>query len=611
MNHVKKEVQLQIQTRYNKNFTVFFTQLYVPTTKEKRGNTYNVILGRSNNEFTKEKALLKMNYLNEEINKGNYDYKNILLQYESTKNHEKPNKNGLTLEEIGELYFTRYLDTIKNSFFIEYINRFDFKELDDVLTNQLFINKMKSSRTYCNYFKNHVVVKEWILEQHYTKRDNKPKKKLTKIGIKSKTDLSQMLINDIDENQLDDWIQKIKNKTNIGEKSKFNIITQLKGIFSFAKKKKYLLDNPFQYIEIARLQRNPKNVREKTLSIKESKVIFGKFYEKKGLNSFHASLLGLCTGSRVEGILNIRKSDFRLNYDIERFEPRYYTIQLFNFKTRKKYEVPLPTNVGEYFFLLLHKDYKDNEYILRAINPKQRKIKSFAELPKDFKDICNQYLNATAEMKIYYDFIEDDKETIEQIECASAFLEESHMGQQILIKRKEVIKFNKEKINELRLDYLSLKNHDNYLKTNFSFHNFRHTLATELTKTSPFIATKFLNHSADKLNMSQQTFEYAKADMESMKLVVDVTLEKFLTFLDIKVKHLKEELKESPFDIERKLFYKNKGEYSSMDRTQEIIKTKKINMFEVVKGEAEFLELVNSLKSDDEKFKELLELENI
>ncbi len=537
---MSNEWHKKLYIRENKNYSTYYTRFYNPKTKKNK----TVVLGKITDSFTNEQALNKLNYLMNNLEQSNYqeDVEDILLDYETlsiTVEHDKDK----TFEEVAEMYFKKKYQDMEDDYYLRYRLLHKLQSREDLKDDPHFKSKVRSFKTYRNAYVNNFLVEEWNLRQDYLKRgkDSKgnpiPKEKLTKVSIKSKTLISQKKIYKIKDFEIENWIKGIMNRVDITEKTKYNIMTLIATIFNWAKKKKYIKESPFLYIDTTSKQKNPHNVRERILTVQENELLFEKLYQREGLNSFHASLLLLSTGARMKSILALRKSDFLMNKDKE-FSARYDLIKLINYKSKRKYIQPLPKKVGEYFFYLLNRgDYGDEEHIIRAIDPKKRTGKPLSEMPKDFLDICDEFINATPEMTKYYELIQTDKSKIEHYENVP------HLGdfRDIIKGLKTRIKESKESIKRLKKEYLHIDNHENYLKNNFSAHNFRHMLSSIISEKNPLISSKLLDHSSDKINVNPQTYDYIKIPLNQVEVVMELTLTPYLKFLDEKIDNIKYE----------------------------------------------------------------------
>lgn len=535
---MSKDWHEKLHRRDNKNYSTYYTRFYNPKTKSNK----TLVLGRITESFTNEEAIKKLNYIMNSLEESNYqiDVEDILLDYETlsiTVAHDKDK----SFEQVAEMYFDKKYEDMEDDYYLRYRILHKLKDKEDLKIDPHFKSKVRSFKTYKNNYVNSFLVEEWNYRQDYIKRkkDSKgnpiPKKELTKISIKSKTSISQKKIYNIKDFEIENWIKKIKNRVDISDKTKYNIITLIATIFNWAKRKKYIKESPFLYIEPTSKQKNPKNVRERILTVQENELLFDKLYQREGLNSFHASLLLLATGARMKSILALRKSDFLMDKD-KLFTPRYDLIKLINYKSKRKYIQPLHKKVGEYFFYLLNKgEYGEDEHIIRAIDPKRRTGKPFSELSKDFLEICNEFINATPEMKKYYELIETDKSKIEHYDSIP------HLGDfsDIIKDLKDRIKESKETIKRLKKEYLHIDNHENYLKNNFSAHNFRHMLSSIISEKSPLISSKLLDHSSDKINVNPQTYDYIKIPLNQVEVVMELTLTPYLKFLDNKIEDIK------------------------------------------------------------------------
>lgn len=581
-----KDIQSKLFTRVNKNYNTFYTRYYNPPTKSNK----TVVLGKETESFTNEKAINKLNYLMKHLRESNFktSVEDIILDYETIDITIREDKDK-TFEQIAEIYFNEKYEIGEIDYFNRYRLLHKLKTIDDLKDDQNYKSRIKSFNRTKNLYINNFLVDEWNYKQEYLKRKKDsegnpiPRQELTKVSIKTKRKISQKKIYKITKTEIIEWTKSIKKRVDIGEKTKYNIITQIATIFNWAIKHDYLNDNPFHKIDVSYKQTDPKNVRERILTPKENELIFSKFHKKEGLNSFNASLLLLATGARLRSVLSLRKDSFELDLT-KNFIPRYHTVKLVNYKSKRKYIQPLPKKVGEYLYYLLL-DYKDDEYVIRAINPSIRKNKPFAELPKDFKEICDEFINATPEMQSFYTMITEDKEKIEH------YNEIPHLGDfsDIIDGLRERIKANKKTIKELKKEYLHIDNHENYLKNNFSAHNFRHMLSSIISEKSPIISSKLLDHSSNKANVNSQTYDYIKIPMNQVEVVMELTLKPYLEFLDEPIKSMKLQNNATQIEEVARQFYIQKEQKEYQDRQKAL--NINDNRYEIVPNESEIFEI--------------------
>lgn len=503
--------------RKNKNGNTFYCRLWYPPTK----NSRNITLGKKTEAFGSKQALERLDILKDNFKQKNYNYKLILKQLDEVQKID----TDLTLNEVAKEYFDKKFQSIKTAFLNDYKDRFEFTDIKQLDDNPVFRKKAKHFKTFRNYYKNHVEVEEWKYEQQNTARENKPKQKLTKVGVIKYSDLGLTKITDISKKDIETWMTNIQNRLNLQQKTKHNLISQLKTIFNFAITEEYLEKSPFEKIKKEEFTKNPHNFRERLLDVEEMDLLMTELYTLNNKNSFNASLIGLACGCRVNSALNIRKSDFK-HSSIE-FTDYYTEIDIINFKTKSTYTLPLVKEVGKYFYYLL-KDWESYEYVIRPMAEYRRLNQPMVELPSDFKETTDRTINASIEVKELYLEIEDNNKRIKDFEKLVYEREYIHNQVDYFFNRwKNRNKDLKEKIKKLKKEYLADKK--TYLKVNFSFHNFRHQLVSLTSIYNPLYAKRILNHSPDRF--SSVTERYIKSDMHKIKEILEKALKVYIKFL--------------------------------------------------------------------------------
>lgn len=588
--YTKSKDYVNLFFREKKSGISFYTRLWYPP----KENTIYIKLGDKTEDFDEELAFKKIKFIKDKFLNKNYDYQYFLKNYGKEKEEIKP----LTLNEVAEKYFNFILGRIKTDFLDNYKDRFNIKDEKDLLENQVFKKKVKSFRSSKQYYINHFKVKEWELRQEYT-REKKPKQKLTKVGIKKLHTTPERYIKDITLDEIYEMLNSVKEKLDISQKTKHNLISMLKTIFIFAKKQRYIKDNPFDDIDKKSITKNPHNYRKRILDIWEVRELFEELHKfawfSKKPNAFLAALLGLATGARANSILNIRKLDFKFKKNMTRsnFIDAYYSVNLINFKTQNKYELPLAERIGRYFFYLL-KDYDDEEYIIRHSQKEKRLIKPFADIPKEFSIICQKTVNANSVMKELFEWIEKDELKISQLEEVSHLM---NIKQKIKI-HKEQIRKNLKTIKEIREK--EYKTHEDYLASNFSFHNFRHQLVSLCSVINPLYAKRILNHSSDRKDAI--TDKYIKSELEEIKKVLEKALNPYLDFLDKNIEDLQKSLNTNRMN--ELAIFKFSATNEFFDK-KEAERTNK-NIYELYKNEEILFKIVEDLDLTDEEREEAI-----
>jgi len=503
--------------RKNKSGNTFYCRLWYPPTK----NSRNITLGKETETFTDVQATERLKVLKDHFKRENYDYKTILKKLDED---EKPKVSDLTLNEVAHQYFDKLYERNKTDFLNEYKDRFDFKHVDDVEENPVFKKRKKHLKSHRNYYRNHVEVQEWVLKQEKT-RNGKPKEQLTKVGIKKYTKIGKSKIVDVSKQDIETWMTGIQNKLNIAQKTKHNLISQLRTIFNFAVTEEYIEKSPFDKIKKEQYTKNPHNYRERLLDPDEMSSLMKELYNLENKNSFNAAVLGLALGARANSVLNIKKSDFHEN-DKE-FLDAYIAVEIINFKTQGRYTLPLIESVGRYFYYLLQ-DYEDYEYVIRPKDEKRRTHKPMVEIPKEFRLTTDRTVNATDEVRELYSELEDNTRRIKEFKELSFEHDKKNDRAGFFIKRWSKRSDDiKKDIKKLKKEYLADKKH--YLKMNFSFHNFRHQLVSLTSIYNPLYAKRILNHSSDRSTAT--TERYIKSDIEKIKAILEKALQQYTPFL--------------------------------------------------------------------------------
>lgn len=568
------------------NGTAFYTRVWFPPSK----NSRYIKLGDRTDTFNEEQAHKKILFIQEQFKKKKYDYQVFLKTYGKVINDKKE----YTLNEIAKLYFESITARMRSDFIDKYKDRFNLKDKKTVDENQVYKNKLKAHKRMEAYYDNHFRVKVWNLKQEYT-REKKAKKRLTKISVKEEFKAPTKKINDIKLDEVIEMIDNVKANINISQKTKHNLISLLKTIFIFAKRHNNLEHNHFDDIDNRIITKNPHNYRKRILDIPEMEELFKELYKHDFMydkpNIFRASLLALSCGARANSVLNLIKSDFKLKENMrkENFIDAYYSIEIINFKTQDKYEIPLVEEVGRYFYYVL-KDYEEDEYIIRHSQKHRRELKPFSEMPKEFLWTCKITVNANEIIKQLNEWVEKDELRIDQLE------EHSHIKgiKEKIKEHKEQKTRNIKAIEEAHKK--KYKSHEEYLARNFSFHSFRHQLVSLASVINPLYAKRILNHSSDRKDAT--TDKYIKTELPNVKKVLETALNPYLTFLNKIIK--KEQTKRNTnIEKERSLFQSNINTDSFL--AKEEAKRINRNKEEIYKNEEILFSIIEDSKLTNEE----------
>ncbi len=521
--------KIGVLIRNNKQGNTFYCRLWYPPTK----NSRNITLGKETEVFTEVEAIQRLNILKDHFKRKEYDYKLILKKLDED---DRPKVSELTLNQVAEQYFDKKFESIKKDFLNDYKDRFEFTSEDDLASNPVFKKKKKHFQTYRNYYKNHFEVLEWKYKQEITVREKKKKDKLTKVGVVKYRELGLTRIVDVSKQDIETWMNEIQKKLNLAQKTKHNIISQLKTIFNFAVYEEYLEKSVFDKIKKEQFTKNPHNYRERLLDIDEMNELMGALFIRSK-KSFYAALLGLATGARVNSVLNMKKSDFHMRE--KDFLDAYVSVDIINFKTQATYSLPLVENIGRYFYYLL-KDYKEYEYVVRASQLHRRTNEPMMDLPKEFRQTTDRTVNASEAVKELYKEIDDNIARVE--EYYEKYFDEDYgfanQNAEFYINRWKQRNIDiLDTIKIKKKEYLADKK--TYLKVNFSFHNFRHQLVSLTSIYNPLYAKRILNHSSDR--NSATTDRYIKSDMHKVKEILEKALKQYVIFLEPIIKDISSE----------------------------------------------------------------------
>jgi integrase len=257
-----------------------------------------------------------------------------------------------TLNALAKIYFDNRLE-IQKSKIIQEHTHLSFEEIDKlVLTKQKLYNIKKEINTY--------------------------KKNI------EKTEMAKMPLDMINSKALNNFMRQDFGFLKISQKTKWNIITQLKTIVNFAIRQELItkIINPFnsQIVKV----KNPKKMRNRVLNEEELTKLL-KEAKKNNHNVYMPIYLALLTAGRANTILNIRKKDIDL---------KNRTIYLNNIKASKKYTLELNEGAIKWFEKILQ-DYEYDEYLVRCEKIEFRKIpyRPMRKLPQKVFDIMDDLFN--------------------------------------------------------------------------------------------------------------------------------------------------------------------------------------------------------------------------
>jgi integrase len=257
-----------------------------------------------------------------------------------------------TLNELAKIYFDNRTK-IQKSKIIQEHTHLSLEEIDKlVLTKQKLYNIRKEINTY--------------------------KKNI------EKTKIAKMPLDMINSKALNNFMREDFGFLKISQKTKWNIITQLKTIVNFAIQQELItkIINPFnsQIVKV----KNPKKMRNRVLNEEELTKLLQEA-KKNNRNVYMPIYLALLTAGRANTILNIRKKDIDL---------KNKTIYLNNIKASKKYTLELNEGAIKWFKKVLQ-DYENDEYLVRCERIEFRKIpyRPMRKLPQKVFDIMDTLFN--------------------------------------------------------------------------------------------------------------------------------------------------------------------------------------------------------------------------
>ena len=332
--------------------------IYYTKNKSDKITYYGSYKSKITNNSVRKKLLVKDKHLEkyakeclillDKIKEENNNFNTNIIQ-----DNEIEYKNYLSLNELAEIYFTTKYDTKKRKLQEQY-------------------NHLKEDE-----FNNFQVVKKKLYNQ--TKEQLRYKKNAYN------TDLGNCKLNQMNRKIIDSFLENNLSNTNLGEKSKYMIFSQIKTIINFGIRKELInIKNPLDFINMKSVNK----VRERVLSEKELKLLLEtcKKY-KQNINVYLSVYLAVLTGARANTILNIRKKDFDLENN---------TLSLYNFKSSKQYKLTLNKQSINWFRDKIFPYFNNsNEYIIRPIHEFNRKNppQVLSVIPKKVYDIMDSLFN--------------------------------------------------------------------------------------------------------------------------------------------------------------------------------------------------------------------------
>jgi hypothetical protein len=514
--------KINLQIKKNKTYETFVFRIYCPHSKK----TIKIHLGKKTDKFTDLEALKLLNYIKKNITKykrivndnETCDYKRLIEEYNEINRVEEVSKSDITLMDVADKYFKSIEERIKREFIEVYKDTFDIKTEEDILENQIYKDKIRHSGSGRRSFKKHYVVEEYEYKQEYLVRTGKPKKNLTKVGIKKYWKIAKKPIANITKKEVQDTWVRIQERLDIGQKTKYSLVTILKTIFNYAVEENYIEHSVCNDIGKKAITRNPHNVRQRILKKNEFHELFECLALRNNPNALYGAIIAYSTGCRAKTALSVRKKDFKVDYE-DGFHDYYSTIDLINVKLNRFYTLPLPIEIGKYFYYLL-KDYEDDEFVIRHNNPKKRINQPQSEIAKDFKECCDMTVNATPIMKKIYSLLDADREKLKNLE-ENYKISRLNVTRDMIDAKIETIKKNEEYIKKER-EKVKVGSKE-YLDKNFSFHNIRHMVVSLTSITNPLYAKRILDH--QKYGVTQN---YIKAEVEEMRNLLTEGLEDYI-----------------------------------------------------------------------------------
>lgn len=321
---------------------VYYGSFRCPNTKE----TTRKKIGEKAIIGTPKKALEKLNEIIEDLKITN---ERIVIE----ENYE----NSLTLNQLATIYFD---DRVKKK---KRILREQFNYLSDSEFENytVVIQKIKNIEKHRKFYIKNVSSSEIAL-----KHVNKITKKDVKFFIEEVLPELRAF------QRVKKGVKPIEKR--LSQKSKFNLVSQIKTIFNFAIKEEIInIDNPFKTI----MFQNPKRQRERVLSTKEIKSLLDECYKRYAFqpNIYLSVYLAVITGGRSSTIRSIKAKDI---------DTENGTISLYNFKASRQYKLRISMKANRWFRDKVLPNYEPNEFILRANDVQRRSNppKPIIEIPK-------------------------------------------------------------------------------------------------------------------------------------------------------------------------------------------------------------------------------------
>ncbi|QOY52750.1 tyrosine-type recombinase/integrase [Candidatus Sulfurimonas baltica] len=199
------------------------------------------------------------------------------------------------------------------------------------------------------------------------------------------SELASIPVNKILKSDILKYTKSYLPTKNLAEKSTYDLITKIKSIINYAIRNQIIdIKNPFQNT----IFKNPKKVRENSLSIEEIKLLLETCKaHTKNPNVYLSVYLAVLTAGRSNTILNIRKKDI----DIDKKE-----ITLNNFKTNsKRYRIALNDEAVNWLETKVLVNYENDEYLIRPIDPRRRRTppQPLTVVPKTVYTIMDKLFN--------------------------------------------------------------------------------------------------------------------------------------------------------------------------------------------------------------------------
>lgn len=339
MKLIKTEIQGIYYLVNKQNITYYFSYKDPITKITKRKKLFS-----EKEHLTKH--LKKCILLSDEI-------KQTLKNYNSSTIIEKENyKNYINLNELTKIYFEDRINTKKRI----------LKEKYNHLTNE--------------EFENNVLIKKQIYNV---------KKELLRINknIQNST-ISKININRITKTDIQQYIENDLYNTNLSQKSKFMVISQIKTIFNYGIKNEIInIKNPFEYLKF----QNPQRTRKRVLSEEEITLLLKTLKKEENINLYLCVYLGVLTGSRSNSILNIKKMDI---------DTKNHTINLNNFKSNKFYKINVSETVTKWLQEKILPFRENDEYLIKSDFNEKNNIKQtqiLANVQKKIYEIMNNLFN--------------------------------------------------------------------------------------------------------------------------------------------------------------------------------------------------------------------------